>query len=236
MEKMKIEIWSDVMCPFCYIGKRRLEKSLESFKDKDSIQVEWKSYQLNLDMVTDPNMRIDEYLALHKGMPVEQAQQLNAQVTQLAAEEGLEYNMDKAVVANSFKAHTFLHFAKASDKQDEAEELLFRSYFTEGKNIDDIEVLKDLAELLGLDAVQFEQAVNSGALDDEVKMDIHEARQLGVRGVPFFVYNRKYAVSGAQPLDVFVQTLEKSMNEWTGSSLKLMNDQDGGACDIDGCD
>jgi predicted DsbA family dithiol-disulfide isomerase len=214
MKKMKIEIWSDVMCPFCYIGKRRFEKSLENLPNKDLIDVEWKSFQLNPEMVTDTSISIDEYLAQHKGMPLSQAQALNKQVTQMAAEEGLVYNFDKSVVANSFKAHVLTHFAKQFGKQDEVEELLFQSYFRDGKNIDDIEVLKDLATIVGLNATDYENAVKEGVLDDEVKMDIHEARQIGVQGVPFFVYDRKYAISGAQPVELFEQTLQKALDEW----------------------
>ncbi|MCA5006253.1 DsbA family oxidoreductase [Sphingobacterium sp. WQ 366] len=215
---MKIEIWSDVMCPFCYIGKRRFEKSLENSSLNDSVEIEWKSFQLNPDLQTDPSIRIDEYLALHKGMPVDQAKALNTQVTQMAAEEGLVYNFDKSVVANSFRAHVLTHFAKKYHKQDEVEELLFQSYFTDGKNIDDIEVLKNLAEKVGLNALEYEDIVAKGTLDDEVKMDINEARQMGVQGVPFFVYDRKYAVSGAQPVELFAQTLEKAFAEWKSTN------------------
>lgn len=214
MKKMKIEIWSDVMCPFCYIGKRRFEKSLENLPNKDLIDVEWKSFQLNSEMATDTSISIDEYLAQHKRMPLSQAQALNKQVTQMAAEEGLVYNFDKSVVANSFKAHVLTHFAKQFGKQDEVEELLFQSYFRDGKNIDDIEVLKDLATTVGLNATDYENAVKEGVLDDEVKMDIYEARQIGVQGVPFFVYDRKYAISGAQPVELFEQTLQKALDEW----------------------
>lgn len=237
MNKMKIEIWSDVMCPFCYIGKRRLEKSLQHFADKDLVEIEWKSYQLNPDMITDPNMGMDEYLATHKGMPLAQAQQLNTQVSQMAAEEGLTYRLDQAVVANSFRAHVLAHFAKAAGKQDLVEELLFQSYFTEGKNIDDLSVLKTIAVTAGLDVDEFEKSLTDGTLDDEVKKDMHEARQIGVRGVPFFVYDRKYAISGAQPVEAFSQTLETALKEWkSSSSIQLMNPQDGDSCGIDGCD
>lgn len=214
MKKMKIEIWSDVMCPFCYIGKRRFEKSLANSPYKDSVEIEWKSFQLNPYMQTDTSISIDAYLAQHKGMPLEQAQALNMQVTQMAAEEGLTYNFDKSIVANSFKAHVLTHFAKKYGKQDEVEELLFHSYFTEGKNIDDIAVLKDIATQVGIDAEAYEKVVIEGSLDDEVKMDIQEARQIGVQGVPFFVYDRKYAVSGAQPVELFEQTLLQAVGEW----------------------
>jgi predicted DsbA family dithiol-disulfide isomerase len=238
MNKMKIEIWSDVMCPFCYIGKRRFEKSLENTSLKDKIDIEWKSFQLNPGMQTDTSININEYLAQHKGMPLEQAKALNAQVTQMAKEEGLVYNFDKSVVANSFKAHVLTHFAKQFGRQDEVEELLFQSYFTEGKNIDDIELLKDIAKQVGLDAVAYQKVVVDGSLDDEVKMDIHEARQIGVQGVPFFVYDRKYAVSGAQPVELFIQTLEKAYSEWQPKAdpIQIQNTSDGPTCGSDGCD
>ena len=238
MNKMKIEIWSDVMCPFCYIGKRRFEKSLENSPIKGAIEIEWKSFQLNPYLETDTSINIEEYLAQHKGMPLAQAQALNAQVTQMAALEGLVYNFDKSVVANSFKAHVLTHFSKQYGKQDEVEELLFQSYFTEGKNIDDIEVLKDIATEVGLDTVACENALKEGSLDDEVKMDIHEARQIGVQGVPFFVYDRKYAVSGAQPVELFVQTLEKAYSEWQPkvNPIQIQNTSDGPSCGPDGCD
>ncbi len=237
MEKMKIEVWSDVMCPFCYIGKRKLEKSLQAFPNKDLIEIEWKSYQLNPGLKTDTSITIDDYLAIHKGMPLEQARQLNDQVTEIAEQEGLVYNLDRAVVANSFKAHILAHFAKRSGKQQEVEELLFKSYFTEGKNIDDMDVLKEIAESQGLDRGQFENIVKTGELDDEVKMDIHEAKQVGVKGVPFFVYDRKYAISGAQPQELFERTLLQSMEEWKSSSvLKVVDNNEGASCGPDGCD
>ena len=238
MKKMKIEIWSDVMCPFCYIGKRRFEKSLENSSLKDSLDIEWKSFQLNPQMVTDTSITLDAYLAQHKGMPLAQAQALNKQVTQMAAEEGLVYNFDKSVVANSFKAHVLTHFAKQFDKQDEVEELLFQSYFRDGKNIDDISVLKDIATSVGLNALAYEEAVGHGTLDDEVKMDIYEAGQIGVQGVPFFVYDRKYAVSGAQPVELFVQTLEKSYSEWQSNNnpIQIQNASEGPSCGTEGCE
>lgn len=238
MEKMKIEIWSDVMCPFCYIGKRRFENSLKNSPLRDSVEVEWKSYQLNPYIETDTSIRIDDYLAQHKGMPLSQAQALNAQVTQMAAEEGLIYNFDQSIVANSFKAHVLTHFAKQFGKQDEVEELLFQSYFTDGKNIDDITVLKDIAQRVGIDSIAFEKVLSDGSLDDEVKMDIHEAQQIGVQGVPFFVYDRKYGVSGAQPVELFVQTLEKAYSEWQSknTSIQIQNTSEGPSCGPEGCD
>jgi len=237
-KKMQIEIWSDVMCPFCYIGKRRFEKALEAFPGQKHIQVTWKSYQLSPDMKTDPSKNIHQYLAEHKGISLQEAKRLNDQVTEMAAGEGLVYNFDKAVVANSFNAHRFVHFAKQSGKQDEAEEKLFHAYFTEGRNIDDYSVLTELGDEIGLSSEALASALESGSYADNVRSDIYEAGQLGIRGVPFFVFNRKYAVSGAQESTAFSQTLERSFTEWRkenpGNGLDIL---EGPSCAPDGsCD
>ena len=211
---MKVEIWSDVMCPFCYIGKRKFEKALERFPDKDNVQLEWKSFQLAPNMQTDPNKTIHQHLAQSKGISVQEAERMNDHVTQMAKHVGLEYNMDRAVVANSFNAHRFSHFAKQQGKQDEAEEVLFHAYFTEGKNIDDQATLIALGTKISLDPGALKSALENEEFSDEVRADIFEAQQLGIRGVPFFVFDRKYAVSGAQESQAFLQTLEKSFAEW----------------------
>jgi len=212
-QKMKIEIWSDIMCPFCYIGKRKFEAALSQFEGRDDVVIEWKSYQLSPDMVTDPSKNINQYLSEHKGISLQEAARMNAYVTDMAAKEGLTYNFDKTIVANSFNAHRFAHFAKQHGKQDEAEEKLFSAYFTEGLNLDDAAVLLQLGEDIGLDSIALKAALDSGMYSDKVEADINEAQQLGVRGVPFFVFDRKYAVSGAQDSRVFLQTLEKAYHE-----------------------
>ncbi len=211
---MKVEIWSDVMCPFCYIGKRRFEDALQHFENKDEIEIEWKSFQLNPDLETDTSINIDQYLADVKGWTIDHARDLNAHVTQMAAEAGLTYNFDKAVVANSFKAHRFSHLAKKNGLGIEAEEQLFKAYFTDGKNIDDLNTLVELGKQIGLDAAEVRQALESNAYADDVKHDIAEAQHLGIQGVPFFVLNNKYAVSGAQAVPVFEQTLQKAYADW----------------------
>lgn len=147
---MKVEIWSDVMCPFCYIGKRRFEDALQQFDGKDKVEVEWKSFQLNPDMQTTPSINISQYLADVKGWTLDYAKEMNAHVTQMAAEVGLTYDFDRAVVANSFNAHRFSHFAKQHGLGDVAEEALFKAYFTLGKNTDDLHTLADLGEEIGL--------------------------------------------------------------------------------------
>jgi predicted DsbA family dithiol-disulfide isomerase len=205
---MKVEIWSDIMCPFCYIGKRRFEKAIES-SGITVIEITWKSFQLNPAMKTDPSMNINEYLAGIKGWSLEQAKSLNSQVTQMAKEEGLIYDFDKAVVANSFDAHRLIQYAKTLGKGDHAEERLFKAYFTEGKNIADTDTLADLGNEIGLLRENIESIFKGNDFSDEVFDDIREAEHLGIRGVPFFVIDRKYAVSGAQPVEVFVEALTK---------------------------
>jgi len=153
-------------------------------------------------------------LSEHKGISLEQAKGMNDHVSQLAKQVGLVYNFDSSIVANSFNAHRFTHFAKQYSKQNEAEESLFRSYFTDGKNIDDYPTLIQLGSEIGLDPVALKAALENGSYADEVRIDIYEAQQVGVRGVPFFVFNRKYAVSGAQETPVFLETLQNSYAEW----------------------
>jgi predicted DsbA family dithiol-disulfide isomerase len=217
---MKVEIWSDVMCPFCYIGKRRFENALEHFEHKDEIEIEWKSFQLNPDMVTDPSINIDQYLADVKGFTIDHARKLNAHVTEMAAEAGLTYNFDKAVVANSFNAHRYSHLAKKHGLGVEAEEQLFKAYFTDGKNIDDLDTVAGLGRELGLDAGEVKQTLESDAYADDVRHDIAQAKYYGIQGVPFFVLDNKYAVSGAQAVPVFEQTLQKAFDEWQKENPK----------------
>ena len=211
---MKVEIWSDVMCPFCYIGKRRFEQALERFGHKDDIEVEWKSFQLDPGMQTMPGKSINQYLAERKGCTIEQAKQLNSQVIKMALNEGLIVDLYNSVVANSFDAHRFGHLAKQNGVGIEAAEALFKAYFTDGKNIANHEVLAQLGEEIGLDGVLIKRLLSGEAFKSNVAEDIHQAEEIGVHGVPFFVLNRQYAVSGAQNADVFLSALEKSHSEW----------------------
>ena len=210
---MKIEIWSDIMCPFCYIGKKRFDDALAQFEHKDEVEIEWKSFMLSPDLKTDPTKNNNQFLAEHKGISLEEATGMNNYVTDMAAQAGLTYDFNKAIVANSFNAHRFSHFAKQYGKQNEAEEKLFAAYFTEGKNIDDAETLMAMAAELGLDVTKLANVMGSGAYAKDVMADIDEAQELGIRGVPFFVLNRKYAISGAQETAVFLDTLQKAFAE-----------------------
>jgi len=230
---MKVEIWSDVMCPFCYIGKRRFEEALENFAHKDEVEIEWKSFQLNPDLKTDPTVNINQYLADIKGWTLDYAQQLNNRVTEMAAGVGLTYDFDKAVVANSFDAHRLAHLAKKHGLGDEAEEALFKAYFTDGKNIADPAALTELGVEMGMEEGEVKQMLESSAYATAVKHDIDEAAQLSIHGVPFFVMNGKYAVSGAQMVPVFLETLEKSYSEWQQDKPQL-NIIEGDNCSVNG--
>ncbi|HJT74506.1 MAG TPA: DsbA family oxidoreductase, partial [Chitinophaga sp.] len=159
------------------------------------------------------------YLSKRKGIPYQQAEEMNRQVSASAAQLGLTYNLDKAVVANSFDAHRLIQYAKQHQLGGEAEERLFRAYFTEGKDMSDHATLAELAKEIGLEEEPVRQMLADNQFATEVRKDIDEAEALGIRGVPFFVFDRKYGVSGAQPSEAFLQALTKSVEEWQGDAL-----------------
>lgn len=236
---MKIEIWSDIMCPFCYIGKRRLEAALKDFEYSDQVKVEWKSFLLNPDMVTDPDKSTLQYLSESKGWSLSQTQQITDQVVQMARGEGLEYNMDKTVVANAKNAHRILQLSKTLGKGDAMKERLLKAYFTEGKNIDDKVNLVSLAAEVGLEKNRVETCLDTGEFSDQVDQDIYESRLIGVRGVPFFVLDRKFGISGAQPKEVFDETIRKAWEAHVKSNsiLNVSEGGEGAVCDLEGnCD
>jgi len=237
---MKIEIWSDVMCPFCYIGKRHLEKALEELPFGKSIAIDWKSYQLNPDYKNVDGENLYQYLSTNKGISIAQAQQMTQQVSSMATEAGLSIDFEHSIPANSFNAHRLIHLAASKGKQDLAEEYLFKAHFTDGKDIDNLAVLLEIAIAIGLDELEAKEVLDGNAFEEEVRYDIYESQQLGVRGVPFFVMDRKYALSGAQPVEAFKQALTQSYNEWQAaqqtSPLKNLNETTGNACDDNGCE
>ena len=206
---MQVEIWSDIMCPFCYIGKRKFEAALEKFPKKDEVKITWKSYQLDPNIKFQPDKDIYTYLAEAKGQSREWSIKMHENVVNMAKSVGLEYNFDKAVVANSFDAHRVIQLAKKHGLGDAIEEKLFKAYFTEGKNFADHETLTTLGEEVGLNREEILEVLSGDALADNVKSDI-EGMQLGLRGVPFFVFNRKIGVAGAQDTEIFLQALNEA--------------------------
>ena len=210
---MKIEIWSDVACPFCYIGKRRLEQALDGFEYQSDVEIEWKSFQLNPELKINKPQSINEYLAEAKGWTIEYAKQMGEQVTSMAEEVGLNFNMEATVVANTMNAHRLIQFAKTKNLGNAIEEALFKAYFMEGKNIDSQEALIEIASNIGLNLDEARKALHEKQYSEQIEFDAYEAQQIGVRGVPFFVFNRKYGISGAQPLEVFTRTLNQAYEE-----------------------
>lgn len=236
--KMKIEIWSDVVCPWCYIGKRRLEEALEQFPNGEYLEIEWKSYQLDPEMETDTSLNIHQYLADKKGMTLDQAKAMGNHVAEVAKSVGLTYHFEKTIPVNTINAHRLIHFAHSENKQGEMKERLLKAYFMEGQNLDDFAVLTQLASEVGLDKTKTKDMLETGLYMNEVNHDIMEGRQLGLRGVPFFVFDRKYGISGAQETSVFTNTLNTAFTEWLESNpQKTLEVIDGKVCTPDGkCD
>ncbi|MDF9760099.1 putative DsbA family dithiol-disulfide isomerase [Peribacillus simplex] len=231
---MKVEIWSDYQCPFCYIGKRRFEEALKQFENKAQVEVSFRSFELNPEAERDINMSQNEMLAKKYGMSHADVEANNQNLTQQAKELGLEYHLNKVVLTNSFDAHRLMHFAESKGKENEMNELLFKAYFTEGKHIGDHVILANLAEEAGLDKSEAEAMLAGTAFTAEVRGDEQEGSQLGITGVPFFVINRKYGISGAQPTEAFLDTLKKIWAE--ENPLQMVNDPaTGDACTDGSC-
>jgi protein disulfide-isomerase len=223
--KMRVEIWSDIMCPFCYIGKRHFEQALQQFPNNNKIEIVWKSFQLDpsIPQHLPAKTSVYQYLAERKGMSYEQSVQMHERVVEMAKAAGLEYNFDKAIVANSFNAHRLIQLAKTEGLGDQAEERLFLAYFTEGKDFGDPTVLTELGQNIGLSPEQVSEALSNDEFAQKVKHDISEAEEIGVNGVPFFVFDRKYAVSGAQPSSAFLQVIERSFEEWKAENPSMIS-------------
>jgi len=235
--KMKIEIWSDIMCPFCYIGKRNFEKALAQFPNKELIEVEWKSFQLDPVMPEVPKYQDDIYkfVADRKGLSYEESKKRHQDLIQYAKSVGLEYNLDKALVTNSMKGHRIIQFAKTKGLGEKAEETLFYAYFTQGKNLNDKATLIELGKEIGLTESEVNKALIDPLYVQKVENDSREAQTLGAKGVPFFVVNRKYAIAGAQQPDEILQTLKKSFSEWQKENPQTtLETIQGKSCSTDG--
>lgn len=219
---MKIEIWSDVACPFCYIGKRKFEDALAQFEHNDEIEFEWKSYQLDPTPQSELPKDIDmyQYLATRKGISYCESKKMHDNVSEMAESVGLVYDFDNAKMSNTFDAARLIHLAKTIEKSNEAKEALFAAHFTLGLDIAQEGVLVNIGVDLGLNADQIKEMLRGDALKDEVNKDIAEASQIGVTGVPFFVLDRKYAISGAQDVSVFLESIQGAHAEWKEANTK----------------
>jgi predicted DsbA family dithiol-disulfide isomerase len=235
---MKVEIWSDINCPFCYMGKRNMEKALAQFPQREEVEIIWKSFELDPNAEVDPKEDLYERLASKYGKTREWAEESSQNVTERAAALGLKYDLDRAIPTNSLDAHRLIHFAAQHGLQDEAKERLLAAYFTEGKHIGKHDTLKQIAAEIGLDAAVASKMLASDAFKEEVRKDERDAQQLGIRGVPFFVLNRKYGISGAQPSEVLLQALQQTWEEdnpLVDITNKSSETQDGcgdGSCEV----
>ncbi|WP_344152165.1 DsbA family oxidoreductase [Nocardioides koreensis] len=234
---MRIEIWSDVVCPWCYIGKRRLEGALSRFEQArpeaaGQVEIVWRSYQLDPAAPGEPSETVAEHLGRKYGGGPAAGQQMIDRVEAVAAEEGLVYRLGEAQRANTVDAHRLLHLAAAEGRQGELKEALLAAYFLDARNVADPGVLAELAADVGLDEVRVKEVLTGDEYAAAVEADIRRAAAYGATGVPFFVVDQKYGVAGAQPGEVFDQVLERA---WAESRPVI--DVIGGAdaCGPDGC-
>jgi predicted DsbA family dithiol-disulfide isomerase len=225
---MKVEIWSDVVCPWCYIGKRRFERALSEFENAEEVEVEWKSFELDPSAPKEVEGKLEEVLAKKYRASVGQARSMMQRVVDTSREEGIDVDFDIARSGNTFDAHRLIHLAKARGKGDAMKERLMRGYFCEGVLPSDHEALIRLAAEVGLDEAEVVDALAGEAFARDVRGDEVAARQIGVTGVPFFVIDGKYGISGAQPSEVLLQVLQQTHQE---AALEK-----GAACDADGCE
>ena len=233
MENMEIKIWSDIRCPFCYIGKRKFEEALKSFKHKDRVTISWKSFELDPSLKTQANIKALDHFCSSKGIGEEQALEMFQHAAAMGKDVGLDLKFADMVVANSLNGHRLIKYAESINKAPEMKEVLLKAHLTEGKNIDDVEVLANLGAEVGLDRNAVHNMLLSDDYTYEVRQDELEARNLRINGVPFFVLDNTYGISGAQPTEVFLESLQKA---WEKShEAKVGADgAEGDSCNVDG--
>lgn len=232
---MKVEIWSDIACPWCYIGRRRFETALSQFEHADEIEVVWRSFELDANAPREYPGTVADMLVERKGMPREQIIGMNKQIATLGVEEGLTFNFDMVRVGNSFDAHRLIHYAAAQGLQSEMKERLQKACFIDGLPYGTVETLVQLAGEVGLDTAEARRVLESDEYGAAVREDERRAQSIGVSGVPFFLFDDKYAVSGAQPASLFQQALNQAWGEHQPKIKLMSSDSTVGVCDDDGC-
>lgn len=231
-----MEIWSDVVCPWCYIGKRRFEAALARFEHADEVEVVWRAYELQPDAPFLPGKPMVEQLAAKYGRSREQARSMLAHMDAMAAAEGLEFDLAATTGGNTFDAHRVIHLAAEHGLQAEMKEALLHAYFVERVPVSDPEVLRRVADGVGLPAPEVDEVLASDRYAEHVRIEERAAADLGATGVPFFVVDRTWAVPGAQDPDTFLAVLRRAW-ERTHPALEVVGGPDGaGACDGDGCE
>jgi predicted DsbA family dithiol-disulfide isomerase len=204
---MLIEIWSDIACPFCYLGLTKLHKAIANLKLQETAQIELRTFLLNPGLKTDLTKSISQYLHEHKQISMDQIETMNQRIVQQGTEFGLDFRMTQIKVANTIKAHLLLHEAHEQGLQWTCKMRLLKAYFTEGKNLDDIQVLNELAAEIGLKTDHLDLAILGGKHSRAFTHDLQEAQELGLRGVPYFIFDRKVAIHGAREVEAFERAL-----------------------------
>lgn len=230
---MKAEIWSDVVCPWCYIGKRRFERALEQFPHRDDVEVIWRSFELNPDAPRHVEGSNTERLARKYGVTPEQATAMHDRITAVAAQDGLEYHLYQARSGNTFDAHRLLHLAAHHGLQDALQERLMRAYFTEGEAIGQRDTLLRLASQVGLDPEEVHAVLEGDSYADAVRADERRAAAFGISGVPFVALDERYGISGAQPVEVFAEGLQRA---WADQHPLTPVGAHGATCEGEACD
>jgi predicted DsbA family dithiol-disulfide isomerase len=214
MEKvMQIEVWSDVICPWCYVGKRKLEIALSKFPHWESVQVIWRSFELDPTAPRKPSGTLNEMLAAKYSVTLQEAEAMNARVTEAAKEVGLEYHLESARPGNTFDAHRLLHYAASRQLDDVASERLMRGYFSESLPVGDIDALAKLAPEFGITEQEARAVLESDDYAEAVRADQARAADFGITGVPCFVIDERIVIAGAQPVEVFADTLQQAWQE-----------------------
>jgi predicted DsbA family dithiol-disulfide isomerase len=228
---MKVEFWSDIVCPWCYIGKRRFEKALSQFEHREEVEVIWRSFELD---PSSPRHSGDlmESLSKKMGRTIHEVKQMTEQITTLAAQDGLEYRFDLMKPGNTFDAHRLIHYSATQGIVEEVSEHLYHAYFTEGLPVGDVDSLITVAEKAGLDGTKVRNVLESDLYSDEVRADERYASALKITGVPFVLVSEKYAISGAQTVEVFLNALRQAWNE--AHPITMVGDA-GNSCDDGNC-
>lgn len=238
MEKMKIDIWSDIACPYCYIGKRKIEQALNQFPHRDKIELVWHSYELDPTLTeSDSSKPYYSYITKRLGITEEQSRKSNAQINKMGQEVGIQYNFDSIVVANTSKALRMVKLAALDNLATEMEEALFKAYFTDGENIGDNNILTRIGSSIGLDSKAITALLNSDEFASDVQSEIEYAdNELNLEYIPFYLFNNKHIVQGSLPVENYLDILHKSYTEWEAEGVSTSRNDSikGQSCSIDG--
>lgn len=212
-EKVKIEIWSDIVCPFCFIGKKKMEQAIAKLKAQDLVEIEWHSFQLDPQFPMDSSMPSMPYLSEYKGYPMNQVNQMCDNLTEQGKLYSIDFNFDKAMTFNTYHAHRLIQWSKTKGLSNELKEAFMEAYFTNGIDLSNTKFLIEVVKNIGLNVDEAQKVLGSDAFSSEVNQDIYQARQLGIRGVPFFLINNKETISGAQQDKVFENVIESALKK-----------------------